>query len=137
MDVARPRKFDQLVEPVVDQAGADRIVDADAVWSARAALPAGRLLGDLAGLFAALGDPTRLRIVAALADRELCVRDLAATVRQTESAVSHQLRLLRAQGLVRSRRDGRHVYYTLDDRHVGRLYSEAFDHARHRIEGSA
>src|SRR5262249_7832580 len=71
-----------------------------------------------AELFAALGDPTRLRIVAALANRELCVCDLAATIGQSESAVSHQLRNLRALGLVRSRREGRLGHYALDDHHL-------------------
>ncbi|MEA2523961.1 MAG: ArsR family transcriptional regulator, lead/cadmium/zinc/bismuth-responsive transcriptional, partial [Thermomicrobiales bacterium] len=95
------------------------------------ALPTGQVLGGLADLFAALGDPTRLRIVAALAGGELCVCDLAATVGQTESAVSHHLRLLRSLGLVRPRRDGRLVYYTLDDAHVTTLFGQALDHVAH------
>ena len=79
-----------------------------------------------------MGDPTRLRLVAALAGRELCVCDLAATVGLSESAVSHQLRLLRARGLVRSRRDGRLVYYALDDDHVAALYAIALEHVAHQ-----
>src|SRR5687767_4645714 len=115
--MARPRKVDQLAE-IVDDLCDDRIVHVDTVRAARRDLPGpGALLG-LAELFAALGDPTRLRIVAALAAHELCVCDLAAAVGQTESAVSHHLRLLRELGLVQSRRDGRLVYYTLDDEHV-------------------
>lgn len=127
----RPRKTDQLAD-VPDLVCDDRVVHVDAVRAARAALPSrGDLLG-LAELFAALGDPTRLRIVAALAGRELCVCDLAATVGTSESAVSHQLRGLRALGLVRSRRDGRLVYYALDDEHVSSLYGQALDHVAHR-----
>ncbi|MBA2520272.1 MAG: winged helix-turn-helix transcriptional regulator [Chloroflexia bacterium] len=132
--MARPRKIDQLMDSL-DGSCDDRIVDVGAVRAARATVPASELLGDLAGIFAALGDPTRLRIVAALSHRELCVCDLAATIRQTESAVSHQLRLLRSLGLVQGRRAGRRVYYTLDDQHVGRLYGEALDHVRRRAEG--
>lgn len=135
--MARPRRIDQLAETSLLPYDAGRIVDISAVRAARAALPPVRLLGDLAGLFAALGDPTRLRIVAALARRELCVTDLAATVGHSESAVSHQLRLLRELGLVRGRKAGRRVFYTLDDQHVGRLYGEALDHVRHRAEEQA
>ena len=109
-------------------------VDAGAVRTARAALPGPSQLAALSGLFAALGDPTRLRIVAALASQELCVCDLAATVRQSESAVSHHLRLLRRHGLVAARRAGRRVFYSLDDDHIGWLYVAAMEHVRHRVE---
>lgn len=131
--MARPRKRDQLVVST-DLTCDDRVVHVDAVRAARATLPSGPTLAGLADLFAALGDPTRLRIVAALADRELCVCDLAATIGQTESAVSHHLRTLRTLGLVRSRREGRLVYYALDDEHVAVLYRHAADHVAHRVE---
>lgn len=129
--MARPRKHAQLAE-VADLVCDDRIVHVDAVRSARATLPTGHTLAGLADFFAALGDPTRLRIVAALAQQELCVCDLAATVGHSESAVSHHLRLLRVLGLVRFRRDGRLVYYALDDAHVTLLYGQAVDHVSHR-----
>lgn len=132
--MARPRRADQIATPPVPTADGE-LIDPGAVHRARAALPGGVVLNDLANLFAALGDPTRLRIVAAVAHQELCVHDLASTVGQSTSAVSHQLRQLRALGLVRGRRAGRRVYYSLDDRHVGRLYGEALDHVRHRTEG--
>jgi DNA-binding transcriptional ArsR family regulator len=81
------------------------------------------LLGDrtvkaVADVFKLLGDPTRVRIVDALSHGERCVCDLAALVGISESALSHQLRLLRAARLVRVRRTGRLAYYTLDDHHV-------------------
>ncbi|HEY8448464.1 MAG TPA: metalloregulator ArsR/SmtB family transcription factor [Thermomicrobiales bacterium] len=129
----RPRKTDQLLTGA-DLACDDRVVHVEAVRAARASLPTGQMLARLAALFAALGDPTRLRIVAALADRELCVCDLAAAVGQTESAVSHHLRTLRELGLVRPRREGRLVYYALDDEHVADLYHRAADHVAHRVE---
>ena len=132
--MARPRKADQLAAP--DLACEERVVHVVAVRSARAALPAGPALAAASELFAALADPTRLRIVAALADRELCVCDLAATVGQSESAVSHHLRLLRALGLVRARKAGRLAYYALDDGHVGALYGQALDHVAHRAVGA-
>jgi len=83
----------------------------------------------MAGLFKALADPTRVRIIAALAGGERCVGDLAETVGLTISAVSHQLRLLRRLRAVRARREGRHVYYALDDEHVARIFEYAMEHA--------
>ena len=134
--MSRPKRTDQLTEipPLVCD---DRIVHVEAVLAARSALPAVDKLAGVAALFGALADPTRIRIVAALAARELCVCDLAAALAVSESAVSHQLRLLRARGLVRTRRDGRLVYYALDDEHVTGLYVQALDHVAHlREEGS-
>lgn len=86
----------------------------------------------LAETFAALGDPTRVRIVSALLNRELCVCDLAALLGMTQSAISHQLRLLRDLRLVRARKQGRVVYYTLDDRHIEELFSLGLDHVHHQ-----
>jgi DNA-binding transcriptional ArsR family regulator len=82
----------------------------------------------LADLFRLLGDPTRLRIVDALADGELCVCDISDQVGISESAVSHQLRLMRTMRLVRGRREGRCVYYTLDDQHVLSLFQQGLRH---------
>ena len=82
------------------------------------------------GDFAVLGDPTRVRLVDALAHGELCVSDLSAVVGLSESAVSHQLRLLRSLRIVRARRAGRQVYYQLDDAHIRTL----LDQGRRHIE---
>jgi len=87
--------------------------------------------GRLAETFKALSDPTRVRIIAALAHTELCVYDLTAVVGLTQSAVSHQLRLLRTMRLVKSRRDGRHIYYQLDDAHIHDLFHRGLDHVMH------
>ncbi|HSR29084.1 MAG TPA: metalloregulator ArsR/SmtB family transcription factor [Anaerolineae bacterium] len=94
------------------------------------------LLGDasalrLAETFKALSDPTRLRIVSLLADAELCVCDLAAALGMSQSAVSHQLRTLRDLRLVRWRREGRQIFYTLDDEHVADLFRRGLDHVVH------
>jgi ArsR family transcriptional regulator len=85
----------------------------------------------LADLFSALSDPTRLRIISVLLESESNVGDIALQLGMTESAVSHQLRGLRQMRLVRSRKDGRQVYYALDDDHVAKLYRMGLDHVEH------
>lgn len=85
----------------------------------------------LAELFSALSDPTRLRIISLLLDRERNVGELASQLAMTESAVSHQLRGLRQLRLVRSRKDGRQVFYALDDDHVEELYRLGLEHVEH------
>ncbi|HWK08739.1 MAG TPA: metalloregulator ArsR/SmtB family transcription factor [Vicinamibacterales bacterium] len=82
----------------------------------------------LAETFRILGDPTRVRIVDALADGELCVHEIADRVEISESAVSHQLRLMRTMRIVRGRREGRCVYYTLDDQHILSLFQQGLRH---------
>ncbi len=107
-----------------------RRVHPDAVDAARARLAArADALDGARALFAALGDPTRIRLLAALQGGPLCTCDLAATLGVTESAVSHQLRGLRALRLVASDRDGRVVYHRLDDDHVAALLDAAAAHA--------
>jgi ArsR family transcriptional regulator, lead/cadmium/zinc/bismuth-responsive transcriptional repressor len=84
----------------------------------------------MAEFFGTLADPTRLRVISALALQELCVCDLAAGLKMGESAVSHQLRVLRSQRLVKYRKEGRNVYYSLADTHVINLYREVSEHLR-------
>jgi ArsR family transcriptional regulator len=86
------------------------------------------LAADVAETFKVLGDVTRVRILDALAQREQCVSDLADVVGLSESAVSHQLRLLRNTRLVRARRAGRMVFYALDDQHIVSLFEQASQH---------
>ncbi|MEC4817590.1 MAG: metalloregulator ArsR/SmtB family transcription factor [Scytonema sp. PMC 1069.18] len=76
----------------------------------------------MAEIFSVLADPNRLRLLSALTNQELCVCDLAALTKMTESAVSHQLRILKAMRLVSYRREGRNVYYSLADSHIINLY---------------
>ena len=85
----------------------------------------------LAELFSALSDASRVRIIASLIDGEMGVGALAEKLNMTESAVSHQLRGLRQMRLVRARKDGRQVFYTLDDDHVAKLFSMGLDHVEH------
>ena len=85
----------------------------------------------LADLFRALSDPTRLRIISVLLEGEMNVGEIAARLAMTESAVSHQLRGLRQMRLVCSRKNGRQVFYSLDDDHVAKLYRMGLDHVEH------
>lgn len=94
-----------------------------------------RLIGqddaaELAETFRTLGDPTRVRMLDALSRGELCVSDLATLVGQSESAVSHQLRLLRNLRLVKTRRAGRMMFYSLDDRHIITLFRQGRRHVQ-------
>lgn len=83
---------------------------------------------DLADLFKTLGDPTRVRIMDVLAKAELCVCDLAELLGLSQSATSHQLRVLRSSNLVKYRRDGKMVFYSLQDQHVVELYRQGLEH---------
>jgi ArsR family transcriptional regulator len=98
----------------------------------RQGLLGARTVEALADTFRVLGDPTRVRILDALATGELCVCDIASLVGISESAVSHQLRLLRGMRLVRPRRAGRLVYYVVDDQHILELMKQAMVHVEER-----
>lgn len=105
-----------------------RYLDPAGVRAARKIVPGDRMVRALAETFAALSDPTRVRIISALADQELCVQDMARFLGLTGSAVSHQLRLLRGQRLVKYRKEGRVAYYSLDDDHIRNLMTECIRH---------
>ena len=96
----------------------------------RGALLQPRTVEALADTFRALGDPTRVRILDVLSHGELCVSDIATLVGISESAASHQLRLLRGMRLVRPRRAGRLVYYAVDDQHILELMHQAMTHVQ-------
>ena len=85
----------------------------------------------MAEFFKVLSDATRLSVITAILGREMCVLEISEHLGMSQSAVSHQLRLLRGAGLARRRRQGRNIYYSLDDRHVERLIKAAFEHASH------
>ncbi|WP_188189818.1 ArsR/SmtB family transcription factor [Nonomuraea sp. SYSU D8015] len=108
-----------------------RVVDADRVTAVRERMPSAEDLTDTADVFGLLSDPNRLRLLVALLDGELCVCDLAAVTGQSESAVSHALRLLRAHRIVAARRSGRMAYYRLEDPHVRMLLDLALAHTEH------
>jgi ArsR family transcriptional regulator len=96
----------------------------------RHALLGGEQVAALAETFKLLGDATRVRILDALSKEELCVCDLATLIGMSESAVSHQLRLLRGLRLVRPRRAGRMVFYALDDQHIVSLFQQGLRHVQ-------
>ena len=91
-------------------------------------LPDDEVLYELADLFRVFGDSTRIKILYALHDDELCVQDIANAIQLSQSAVSHQLRVLKDSKLVRFRRDGKTIYYALDDDHVRSILSMGMDH---------
>jgi DNA-binding transcriptional ArsR family regulator len=105
------------------------LIHPPAVFAARGALAAMPPAPAVAALFALLSDPTRLRVLAALASGELCVCDLAAATGINRTTVSHQLRVLREGRLVRGRREGRVIFYALDDDHVRDLLAMGIAHA--------
>ena len=100
----------------------------DAIAHARKALSSPDTVEALAELYKILGDPTRIRILQVLHDGRLCVCDIAETLEMTQSAISHQLRILRQARLVRATREGRSMFYTLDDDHVAHIFEQGLIH---------
>lgn len=113
------------------------VADAAKVARVRAALVPEDQVSALAETFKVLGDPTRVRLLDALGHAELCVCDLATLLKLSESAVSHQLRLLRGMRVVRARREGRMVFYSLDDQHVVALLHQGLRHVEEGDGGHA
>ena len=103
-------------------------VHQDTVEQVRAQLPKDELLYDLAELFKMFGDSTRVKILYALLESELCVCDISKLMDVSQSAVSHQLRILKASKLVKFRRAGKTVYYSLADQHVISILSQGMEH---------
>lgn len=85
----------------------------------------------IAEVFKMLGDQTRIKIIFSLSCCEMCVCDIAETINMTQSAVSHQLRLMRNMKLVKYRKEGKSVYYSLDDEHILQLFNQGMEHVRH------
>ena len=108
-------------------------LEAEKVSALKRTLLSDSAVTDLAETFKVLGDTTRVRILNALSRAELCVCDIARLLGLSESAVSHQLRLLRGMRLVRPRRDGRMIYYTLDDQHIVGLFEQGLEHVLERL----
>ena len=104
------------------------IIHEEVIAAVRKHMPDEEVLLDLADLFKMFGDSTRIKIISALLHSEMCVCDIAALLGMTTSAISHQLRILRQTRLVKHRRDGRVVYYALDDEHVGNVFAQGLAH---------
>ena len=105
-------------------------VHSDVLEEVENSLPDEEMLYDIAELFKVFGDSTRTRIISALFEAELCVCDIADLLKMTTSAVSHQLRTLRQTTIVKSRRSGKEIYYSLDDEHIKEIYKMALAHLR-------
>ena len=105
-----------------------RVIHLDRVERALRETVSGKELNRLSSIYKVLGDPSRLKIVLAIRNVEMCVCDLAAFLELTESAISHQLRRLKDLALVKSRREGQVIYYSLDDEHVAELLNIGLAH---------
>ncbi len=130
IDSGGPARPHELPDSRTDDLCGTQCVHSEAVAHSRSRMPDDGLLGELGEFFKTFGDSPRIRIVSALIAGELCVCDIAAALDMTVSAVSHQLRVLRQAKIVRTRRDGKQIYYSIEDEHVGILYSVALDHLR-------
>ena len=106
----------------------ENLVHGDIVQSVAARLPEDSFLCDIAEFFKVFGDTTRIKILCALFESELCVCDLASLLSMTQSAISHQLRMLKAMRLVKYRREGKSVFYTLADDHVRTIFDQGCKH---------
>ncbi|MFV0395353.1 MAG: ArsR/SmtB family transcription factor [Coprobacillaceae bacterium] len=106
----------------------DKAVHEEIVKRVMGTLPQEEILYDIAELFKVFGDSTRIKLICALFDEEMCVNDLAVSLQMTQSAISHQLRILKNANLVKFRRDGKLMYYSLDDEHVKHIFEAGYDH---------
>lgn len=104
------------------------VIHEEVVNKVRKKMPKEETLYDLAELFKVFGDSTRIRILWALDEAEMCVCDIACLLNMTQSAISHQLRVLKQAKLVRSRKEGKVVYYSLDDEHVRMIFDQGLAH---------
>ncbi|MCQ4924424.1 metalloregulator ArsR/SmtB family transcription factor [Tissierella carlieri] len=104
------------------------VIHEDVVNQVKDKMPEEENLYDLAELFKVFGDSTRIKILWALNEAEMCVCDIAALLNMTQSAISHQLRVLRQATLVKNRKEGKVVYYSLDDEHVKHIFDQGLIH---------
>ncbi|MCL1790751.1 MAG: metalloregulator ArsR/SmtB family transcription factor [Peptococcaceae bacterium] len=118
------------MEDMEDRCGCS-VIHEDVVNDVREHMPPVEDLSELAELFKVFGDFTRVKIVYALFRAEMCVCDIAALLGMTKSAISHQLRVLRQAHLVKFRKDGRTVFYSLDDDHVSTIFAQGLTHIAH------
>jgi ArsR family transcriptional regulator len=109
------------------------VIHEDIVNKVKILMPEEDSLLDLAELFKLFGDPTRIKILWALSESEMCVCDLAFLLNMTQSAISHQLRLLKQSRLVKNRKEGKVVFYSLDDEHVKRIFDQGMIHVKEKL----
>lgn len=111
------------------------VIHEDVLERVKAKMPDETPVYEVSELFKVFGDSTRARIICALNIEEMCVCDLSVLLGMSQSAISHQLRLLKVARIVKSRKQGRVVYYALDDAHIGQIFAMAFDHVMEEMEG--
>jgi ArsR family transcriptional regulator len=104
------------------------VIHEEVVNQVKGKMPQEETLYDLAELFKVFGDSTRIKILWALDEAEMCVCDIAALLNMTQSAISHQLRVLKQAKLVKNRKEGKVVYYSLDDEHVKQIFNQGLVH---------
>ncbi len=110
------------------------VIHIDVVNAVRAKMPDENELCDLSDFFKILGDSTRAKIIWALDESEMCVCDLAALLGMTKSAISHQLGLMRRENLVKNRKEGRVVFYSLTDDHIKQIFETGLEHIREPVD---
>ena len=111
------------------------IVHEESVERARREMPGDSVITNISDFYKIMGDPTRCRIICALKENEMCVCDLCNVLSMSKSSISHQLSKMREYGVVKCRRDGKEVYYSLDDSHVLDILSTTLTHIDHKHKG--
>ncbi len=111
------------------------IVHEESVERARREMPDDSIITNISDFYKIMGDPTRCRIICALKENEMCVCDLCNVLSMSKSSISHQLSKMREYGVVKCRRDGKEVYYSLDDSHVLDILSTTLTHIDHKHKG--
>ncbi|HID08598.1 TPA: transcriptional regulator [Candidatus Micrarchaeota archaeon] len=109
-------------------------IDGKEARKLKSGMPSDETAAKLAETFRVLADPTRVKILYLLSRGELCVHDLAQVLGISQPSASHHLRILRYQGLVKSRREGKRIFYTIDDEHVLEIFRCGYDHVKHKRE---
>ncbi len=110
-------------------------VNTDVVEEITSSMPKDNVFGDLSDFFKIMGNDTRCKILYSLSIREMCVCDLANILSMTKSSISHQLSNMREAGVVKCRRDGKEVYYSLDDEHISSVFAISLAHISHKHKG--
>lgn len=106
-------------------------INQEKVLSAKENMLSASIYEKVAGFFKIVGDPTRCKIISVLKENEMCVGDISNVLSMTKSSISHQLSKMKEQGVVKSRKEGKEVYYSLDDEHVAEIFSLTVEHITH------
>jgi len=121
-------KDKKQLNDVCDEQCTQTVIHEHVIKHVKQQMPDEEVLANVADLFKVLGDKTRTRILQALVQSEMCVCDLAYLLGMTQSSISHQLRVLKQAKLVKNRKDGKVVYYSIADDHVMQIFNQAFEH---------